>query len=180
MENEFDMNNFEVPLNIGIDKAVKNLLGMLGKNIQENQLERDFNYNYFQSYNFNSEKLSATLKRDIKTKGKLSTKEIENLFASKFFDLIFKKHLKKLSYIYFVMGYASNTEARDKVNKDLSKQLEKIFVELMELIREEAGENEFRYLYGPAIKNYLTDVHNDGSSYVMYSALETLKNINWK
>lgn len=182
MENEFDINNFEVPINIGIGigKAVESLFKTMGKNIQKTSFERDFNYNYLQSYNYNSEKLSGTLNNDLKTKEKYSTQEIKNLFSSDFFDLLFKKYFKKLSYIYFIMGYASNTEAKDSVNKELSQSLEKIFTELMQLIIAEAGEHEFKNLYGPAIKNSLTDVHNDGASYVMYIAFENLKNINWK
>ncbi|MBY6088676.1 hypothetical protein [Priestia flexa] len=176
MENEFEYGNFEQPVNVGVSSTLIDLVtSIFGRKYKESQSERNFNYNYLQGYQRKCDKWKGILKNDLLTKGQFSQSEVKSILSSNFIELYFNKYFKEIYYLYFVMGYSKDSKVEEQVFKELKPQIDKVFNELLDVIKSNASENLLKTIYGPILKSFVYDAYNDGTSYSAYITLNGLR-----
>lgn len=176
LDNEFDFDNFDVPVYIGPSVVALNLLtNVLGKREKKTQFEEYFNYNYLKGFDRKYEEWKKVLKGDLITKANYDQKRAKSILSSSFVDLYFNKHLKKIYYFYFIMGFSRGTEMEGKIVKELKQPIDDVFVELFHLTKKNTPDGQQGAIYGPISIGFAEDAYRDGISYSLYIDFERLQ-----
>jgi hypothetical protein len=126
-----------------------------------------------QGFNRKHEKWLKILEKDLLNKAKYDQQQVKKIISSNFVDLYFNKYLKRLYYFYFVMGYARDTKMEQEVALELKQPIDKTFLELFKLAKENTLDGEQGNIYGPLSIGFAEDAYADGMSYSVYRIVES-------